>query len=226
MDQTPCPFCKEDIDIDSIFCDQCGKELMKCSECGNFCKGNFCPKCGKPSVKASQLSSVKADAPKASDAPAQSVQPVQPAQPSQPLQSSSQSPQQPEPQYVSPTPGGVSYSPRPTTLPDNTPGTGTSIPGASEQPTRMVCRELGITLPLQSGAIIGRVTGNYVHLLTSCQYISGTHARIDFNGGWTITDLNSRNGTDVNGVPCIGAPVAIGKGSVIRLARTYNFVVE
>ena len=41
-----CPYCKETIDDDSYFCDQCGKELHFCPECGKPKQGTECPACG------------------------------------------------------------------------------------------------------------------------------------------------------------------------------------
>ena len=41
-----CPFCKETIDDDSYYCDQCGKELRFCPECGKPKQGTSCPACG------------------------------------------------------------------------------------------------------------------------------------------------------------------------------------
>ena len=41
-----CPFCKETIDDDSYYCDQCGKELHFCPDCGKPKQGITCPACG------------------------------------------------------------------------------------------------------------------------------------------------------------------------------------
>ena len=41
-----CPNCREMIPEDSAFCDQCGKELMWCPECGRPKRGTQCPVCG------------------------------------------------------------------------------------------------------------------------------------------------------------------------------------
>ena len=45
-----CPFCGFEIDDDSIFCDQCGKEIFICSKCGKPGKGKICTSCGNPLV--------------------------------------------------------------------------------------------------------------------------------------------------------------------------------
>ncbi len=40
-----CPICKERIDADSIYCDQCGEVLMECPKCRTVRKGKFCTSC-------------------------------------------------------------------------------------------------------------------------------------------------------------------------------------
>lgn len=37
-----CPFCKIDIDNDSLYCDQCGKEILICPKCNTPGKGKRC----------------------------------------------------------------------------------------------------------------------------------------------------------------------------------------
>ena len=41
-----CPDCRQMIPDDSAFCDQCGKELKWCPECGRPKRGTVCPVCG------------------------------------------------------------------------------------------------------------------------------------------------------------------------------------
>jgi len=41
-----CPFCKSNIDDDSLYCDQCGKEILICPKCNNPGKGKICTKDG------------------------------------------------------------------------------------------------------------------------------------------------------------------------------------
>ncbi|MBQ8065078.1 MAG: FHA domain-containing protein [Prevotella sp.] len=41
-----CPRCKEDIEDDSHFCDQCGQALVYCSSCGRVGMGRRCTHCG------------------------------------------------------------------------------------------------------------------------------------------------------------------------------------
>lgn len=41
-----CPTCNEEIDDDSHYCDQCGQELLFCSQCGRVGLGRRCTYCG------------------------------------------------------------------------------------------------------------------------------------------------------------------------------------
>ena len=44
-----CPICKEEIDDDSHYCDQCGQALFFCQQCGRVGVGRRCTYCGGPS---------------------------------------------------------------------------------------------------------------------------------------------------------------------------------
>ncbi len=50
-----CPSCREEIDDDSHYCDQCGQELVYCSNCGRVGIGRRCTHCGGLMVKADEL---------------------------------------------------------------------------------------------------------------------------------------------------------------------------
>lgn len=41
-----CPNCKEEIDDDSHYCDQCGQALLYCDRCGRVGMGRRCTQCG------------------------------------------------------------------------------------------------------------------------------------------------------------------------------------
>ena len=41
-----CPSCREEIEEYSHFCDQCGQELVYCSNCGRVGMGRRCTQCG------------------------------------------------------------------------------------------------------------------------------------------------------------------------------------
>ncbi len=50
-----CGKCKADIDNDSIYCDQCGEELLICPKCGNPGKGKICTQDGTKLVSAKEI---------------------------------------------------------------------------------------------------------------------------------------------------------------------------
>ena len=50
-----CPTCKEEIDNDSRFCDQCGQALVYCGSCGRVGKGRRCTYCGGLMMSADEL---------------------------------------------------------------------------------------------------------------------------------------------------------------------------
>lgn len=41
-----CPACREEIEDDSHYCDQCGQELLFCKQCGHVGLGRRCTRCG------------------------------------------------------------------------------------------------------------------------------------------------------------------------------------
>ena len=41
-----CPFCKEEIEERSYYCDQCGQALSYCKSCGHVGSGRRCTSCG------------------------------------------------------------------------------------------------------------------------------------------------------------------------------------
>lgn len=207
-----CPHCNAEIDNDSVFCDQCSAELRRCPKCGSLRKGKFCPSCGCPTELVSKMgASPSASGSAATGTPAGTA--------SAPFTA------------TSPAPGaGSSYvgSGIPPSSHASYVGAPGQRPAAQPMPTRMMCRTLGIYLPLKPGAVLGRVSGDYVQQLGVCKYMSGTHARVDLNGDtWTLTDLGSRNGTAVNGMPCRpSVPVALKIGDVVKFALSYDFYVE
>lgn len=50
-----CPYCKEEIDPGSHYCDQCGKILMYCAKCGHVGTGRRCTMCGGMMLTAEEL---------------------------------------------------------------------------------------------------------------------------------------------------------------------------
>lgn len=218
-----CPKCRVEIESDSYYCDQCGVELYICPQCHVFGKGKRCTQCGQPLVSAKatagdssskdrSVAPIPAGQPAsggaANFAPSSANQVVSPVRPSTSSVNSSASP-------VSP----VSSEPEKTMRP------GVS---AVPLPVRLVCSAAGIRLGLGNGAVIGRRKGDYVSAFASQGYVSGTHARLQKNasGQWEIVDLDSTNGTFVNG-NCLSpnVPVVFNIGDVIRIANL-DFKVE
>lgn len=99
-------------------------------------------------------------------------------------------------------------------------------PRQAERPQRLVCRAEGVTLLLADGAMIGRVEGQYAHLLAHLKFISARHAILTMKDDhWIITDVGSRNGTAVNGQWCYN-PLPFRKGDTVRIGNFYDFIAE
>jgi pSer/pThr/pTyr-binding forkhead associated (FHA) protein len=95
-----------------------------------------------------------------------------------------------------------------------------SAPGA-----RLLCRTgdfAGATFELEGDTSIGRQRGNAVVL--DSELLSRRHARIwEEDGTWWIEDLDSRNGTRVDG-SAVGEPVRLARLNVITLADAVDLV--
>lgn len=81
---------------------------------------------------------------------------------------------------------------------------------------------LNICLEGTNGAIIGRRNGPYQSTMSRFSYVSGTHARLDYDArsGWTVTDLNSTNGTVLNKEKLMpGVPSALPDGGMLTIAN-------
>ncbi len=50
-----CPSCKEEIEDDSHYCDQCGQELVYCGNCGRVGMGRRCTYCGGLMISAEEI---------------------------------------------------------------------------------------------------------------------------------------------------------------------------
>ena len=50
-----CPSCREEIEENSHYCDQCGQELVYCSSCGRVGMGRRCTQCGGLMVSAEEV---------------------------------------------------------------------------------------------------------------------------------------------------------------------------
>ncbi|TDI69492.1 MAG: FHA domain-containing protein, partial [Bacteroidetes bacterium] len=92
---------------------------------------------------------------------------------------------------------------------------------------RLFCKtgELdGTSFELDKETTIGRSSGCDVQL--SSEAVSSTHARIYFDderSSFLIEDLNSRNGTHVDGVEVSGS-IRLDRLNIITFAGKYDFI--
>lgn len=172
-----CPSCKEEIEDDSCYCDQCGKALAYCERCGRVGIGRRCTSCGGMMLLADELKQSQD-----SSHPSMSV-----------------SMRQMSMRGNMSMRGGMSVRATTTSQRGGIPGTPTLGGGGFPQ-LQLFNDSLGIRIVGINGAIIGRKQGPYVHFFRSQSYVSGTHAQLLFRpeSGWCIADRGSSNGTKLN----------------------------
>ena len=205
MDLVKCPFCGKEIENDSFYCDQCGEEMKLCPTHG-FKKGKVCSDCGTKLVEAKNASTGQAQ-PVAAQVPPPTIQ-----------NSNLQSPPQS-------TFAGQPSQPASQPSPEATVRPGATAPAV---PKYLVSNAINARLDLRNGAIIGRRAGDYIHVFGNQGYVSGTHARIQQNaaGTWEIVDLDSTNGTFLNGQKLFAnQPATFKTGDTIAF-YDLKFVVE
>jgi len=77
--------------------------------------------------------------------------------------------------------------------------------------------QISETLAVSAHATLGRAGDNQIVLTDAC--VSAHHARIDkHDGEWWLTDLDSQNGTLLNGLP-ISKPAPMASGDVIGVGQ-------
>lgn len=216
-----CPKCKQLIEDDSWFCDQCGTELMVCPSCRTIKRGMTCNQCGTKLVTAKAFAQNGGSVKDPTTPPVGNTQNVGPS---------------PTPN-VNPNP-----NPQPHTgfVGQQTPNTGQPIadtnsdrtmrPGATPpppprqpqaKPGHLVCQNPPIRLGIGDGAIIGR-RGSYAQTFAGQGYVSGNHARLQYNasGQFEIVDLGSTNGTFVNGQQLApNMPRVVNVGDIVKFAN-------
>lgn len=198
-----CPRCKNKIDPNSAYCDQCGLELRICPQCGKYGKANRCTQCGSLLISPKDNNDSEIENPQIESNPSDASNAEQQTPISQKMNTTFS--QRMSNTYYGRTAGG------------------------SNMPLYLVSYVLGVRLPFIDGGVIGRNTGDYMSTFCTQGYVSGTHAKLQLDkstGNWTITDLGSRNGTYLNGKKLIPhTPEAIWRGALLRIATT-DFIVE
>ncbi len=189
MDLVKCPFCDKEIESDSFYCDQCGEELKICPTHG-FKKGKICGECGTRLVEAKNAATQPVVSAPQPTSPAVSAAPVQPVDIA-PQTTDSGQPTMPSSVETSPVEAPPADAAEKTVRPA----------AAPVEPQRLVCATLNARLDLRDGAVVGRRAGDYTGVFASQGYVSGTHARLQRNvaGQWEVVDLDSSNGTFLNG---------------------------
>lgn len=83
--------------------------------------------------------------------------------------------------------------------------------------------EVGREFRLQPVTVVGR--GPTSTIIVPDSFVSTEHARIVARRGqWWLDDLNSRNGTYLNGIPLSG-PIVLSSGDIIGIGRV-EFKIE
>ena len=192
-----CPTCREEIDNDSHFCDQCGQALLFCDRCGSVGIGRRCTKCGGLMVS-----------PGGGGATNSSYSP-----PSGGFRGGQQQDFLSESLQVDMGTTG-SGSMIDMVQPRQNAG-GTPI-------LTLANDSLNIRIVGVNGAIIGRKNGPYTQFFQQCPYVSGTHAQLRYNpaAGWCITDKHSSNGTKLNQRPIQpDVEMSLNNGDTLTLAN-------
>ena len=168
----PAKGCLSEIEEDSIYCDQCGIELLICPKCGNIGEKKFCSKDGTKMISRKNTSDgLPSGFSPSSDTPKIPIPPppldrntIHQSPPSQ-IDDSTKTKVQPRPSYI------------------------------------LTLRHTsGREIVIQNGDILGRKNGPHAGTLGSFAYISGTHAQLkQQDGKWYISDLGSSNGSKING---------------------------
>jgi len=192
-----CPSCKENIDDDSRYCDQCGEQIFVCSSCGRPGKGKRCIFDGKEMVAAGT---------------AQSAQPSTQQQTVQPPASPTVAP------FTAPSADTPVAASAPSPAPSSAPAS--SAPSSAGEKIKLSSQSLGITIEASDGDILGRTKGPFAGILGRFSHISGAHCKLAKTAaGWSIEDTGSTNGTFYNNSRLApNVPVPVQSGTSLKLA--------
>lgn len=216
-----CPKCKQLIEDDSWFCDQCGTELMVCPSCRTIKRGMTCNQCGTKLVTAKAFAQNGGSVKDPTTPPVGNTQNVGPS----PTPNVNPNPNsQPHTGFVGQHTPNTSQ-PIADTNSDRTMRPGATPPPPPRQPQakpgHLVCQNPPIRLGIGDGAIIGR-RGSYAQTFAGQGYVSGNHARLQYNasGQFEIVDLGSTNGTFVNGQQLApNMPRVVNVGDIVKFAN-------
>lgn len=236
-----CPKCKQLIEDDSWFCDQCGTELMVCPSCRTIKRGMTCNQCGTKLVTAKAFAQNGGCVKDPTTPPVGNTQNVGPSptpnvnsnpvpQPptgfvGQPMPNTGQPMPNTGQQVVTPGQPIADMNTDRTMRPGATPPPPTRQPQA--KPGHLVCQNPSIRLGIGDGAIIGR-RGSYAQAFAGQGYVSGNHARLQYNasGQFEVVDLGSTNGTFVNGQQLApNMPRVVNVGDIVKFANL-EFAVQ
>jgi hypothetical protein len=173
-----CATCKSDIDNDSFYCDQCGKELFICPVCGKCGKGKNCVEDGGKLFSPKQKSATDLQS---------EIQNQNSSSVSSPL--SKQEVAKPGENYLK------SQQPFPLT--------NLSIPVL-----KLVNHREKIDIEIKDGGIIGNSNGEHVNIFRQYNQVSGIHAKFvyDKDNGWMVIDIGSTGNGSTNGTAISNSP--------------------
>lgn len=243
-----CPACKEEIEDDSHYCDQCGQQLLFCKQCGHVGLGRRCTRCGgMMALPAGSMAAANAGAnpmatsmgnPMANPMGRPTANPgvgaaVRPGvnisvTPSASVSRAANVPPAQQQQPVSPRPSNAQNIAASISV-----GPAISIAqagaGRSSMPMMTLVNEsLNIRITAMNGAIIGRRKGPYVQFFEQNSYVSGIHAQLKYKSGagWFVIDMNSSNGTRINQNPILPETEnPLKNGDVLSIANVNLQVV-
>ena len=206
-----CPACKEGIEDDSYFCDQCGQELSFCKQCGHVGLGRRCTRCGglmvsrheKAAGPQQPVASVNVNVANIYAGRSAAAGPSVVARPS--------------------VVAGPSASAGPSVAPRPSISIAQAGPSHSSLPALTLANDsLNIRIVAMNGAIIGRRKGPYVQFFEQHSYVSGVHAQLKYKpgSGWCVIDKNSSNGTRVNQRPLEPeVEMTLSNGDILTIAN-------
>ncbi|MBR1932703.1 MAG: FHA domain-containing protein [Prevotella sp.] len=165
-----CPNCKEEIDDDSHYCDQCGQALLYCDRCGRVGLGRRCTNCGGLMITPEEYERRRGQ---------------------HTAYSSSVSTG-----FVS---EGFISTNMPTNGRQMPPSVSIHQPQGVPV-LLLYNSSLNIRIQGINGAVLGRRQGPYVQFFQNNKYVSGVHAQLKYkaDSGWCIADKHSSNGTRLN----------------------------